>query len=258
MASIKDQAVCIRNQDYSESSQIVTLFGREHGKIRAIAKGSRRTKSKFEGGIELLSIGSVIFTPAHETSSLSTLTEFELTNTFPGLRKNLLGLHCAQYAADMISQFTEDFDPHELLFDAFCHALAAFENAQNPESTLLSFELILLKEVGLAPVFDKCSSCGRPLENNTRLYFSSGMGGMLCRSCEPAVIEKRYIPNTIVSILQHPNICPQYNRKDVLEAHDLLSYHQREITGRQNSIMRFLNQLLKQQIVSKTQHQKSQ
>jgi DNA repair protein RecO (recombination protein O) len=255
VASIKDQAVCIRNQDYSESSQIVTLFGREHGKIRAIAKGSRRTKGKFEGGIELLSVGSVIFVPAHEAGSLSTLSEFECTSAFPGLRKNLLGLHCAQYAADMISQFTEDFDPHELLFDALCNALAAFEQSQNPESVLLPFELTLLKEVGLAPMFDKCSSCGRSLDNNARLYFSSGMGGMLCRSCEPAVIEKRFIPTEILNILQHPDNCPLYNRKDVLEAHELLSYHQCEITGKQTSIMRFLNQLLKQHITAQTKRE---
>ncbi len=251
MASIQDQAVCLRSQEYSESSQIVTLFGREHGKIRAIAKGSRRTKGKFEGGIELLSVGEIIFVPARESSSLSTLSEFAVTRTFPGLRKNLTGLHCAQYAAALVSEFTEDLDPHENLFELLCESLAGFERGEKPESVLLLFEWNLLKETGLSPRVDKCSSCGRALEHGVQLYFSSEVGGMLCRDCEPAVVEKRFVPARILDILQQPQQISQKSRKDVLETHELLSYHQRQVTGKESSIMRFVNQLLKQEIMAK-------
>ena len=250
MVSIKDQAVCIRRQEYSESSQIVTLFGRAQGKIRAIAKGSRRAKGKFEGGIELLSVGDVIFVAARETSSLSTLSEFEVIRTFPGLRKHLPGLHCAQYAVSLVSEFTEDSDPHENLFELICAALSDFERGEKPEAVLLLFEWGLFKEIGLAPRVDRCCGCGGPLEHRGQIYFSSEAGGMICRDCEPARVEKRLVPVRVLELLQQPQQISQKSRKEVLEAHELLSYHQRQITGRESTIMRFVNQLLKKEITA--------
>ena len=58
----KDHAICIRAVDYSETSQIVTLFTKQNGKIGAIAKGSKRPKSSFDGPIELFAYGRIIFT----------------------------------------------------------------------------------------------------------------------------------------------------------------------------------------------------
>ncbi len=112
MTAFKDQAVCIGARNYSETSQIVTLFGRSTGCIRAIAKGSRRRRAKFGGGIDLLTAGDVVVFAARTASSLAILSEFELTEPFTGLRKQMLNLYCAQYAAEMIAEFTEDFDPH--------------------------------------------------------------------------------------------------------------------------------------------------
>ena len=59
--SIKDQVVCLGHRRYSETSQIVTLFGRDSGKIRAIAKGARREKGSFGGGLDVLSSGEAVF-----------------------------------------------------------------------------------------------------------------------------------------------------------------------------------------------------
>ncbi|MCK5114841.1 MAG: DNA repair protein RecO, partial [Phycisphaerae bacterium] len=107
MAAIKDQAICLGTRKYSESSQVVTLFGREHGKIKALAKGSRRPKSRFGGGIEPLTCGSIIFSPASADASLSALIEFDLVESFAGLRNDLLTLHSAQYAGYLLGEFTE-------------------------------------------------------------------------------------------------------------------------------------------------------
>src|SRR5215213_569910 len=81
MALARDRCVCLRKVEYSETSQILLLFGREHGLLRVIAKGAhRRTKagsSKFDGGVDLLDVGDAVFTfdPARD---LNTLTEWGL------------------------------------------------------------------------------------------------------------------------------------------------------------------------------------
>ena len=72
----KDAAICIRAVDYSETSQIVTFFTRAAGKINAIAKGSKRPRSAFDGPIEMFSHGKIVFADSTR-ERLATLTEFE-------------------------------------------------------------------------------------------------------------------------------------------------------------------------------------
>ena len=75
MATIRDQAVCVRQWDFSETSQTVSLFCREQGMIRGLAKGSRRERSSFSGGFDLFTRGEIvaIVKPGRD---LATLTEW--------------------------------------------------------------------------------------------------------------------------------------------------------------------------------------
>lgn len=246
MSAIKDQAVCLRRKEYSETSQLVTLFARASGKIRAIAKGSRRSKGRFGGGIELLSVGQIVWIPSKGDSSLATLSEFDLLESFRGLRRRLPNLYCAQYAADLTAEFNEDLDPHETLYDALYQALTDLEKARAPVQILVCFEIALLREAGLAPQWHHCCLCTRKIPTNQRLYFSSSQGGMLCRECEPHVSEKRFVDPEVIKILQNTHTLESADLQVVTEAHDILSYHQRELLGKQTHVMKFVNPLLRQ------------
>ncbi len=112
----KDRAVCLRAIDYSETSQIVTLFGRLSGKIRAIAKGSKRAKSAFDGPIEALSFGDIVFSGARK-EGLATLTEFQQQPVPGRLRGHLFTLNSALFAAELLDRLTDEYDPHPDLFD---------------------------------------------------------------------------------------------------------------------------------------------
>ena len=76
MMKTKDLAICLRAVNYSETSQVVTLLARDTGKIAAMAKGSRRPKSAFDGAIEPFSYGQVMFAASEAHDKLATLTEF--------------------------------------------------------------------------------------------------------------------------------------------------------------------------------------
>src|SRR6185437_12480053 len=115
MPMVADQCLCLRKVEYSETSQILSLFSREHGVFRAIAKGAhRRTKagaSKFDGGIDLLDLGQAVFT--HDTArDLATLTEWHLMDGHLALRSRLRAVYLAQYAAELVSSMLEEHDPH--------------------------------------------------------------------------------------------------------------------------------------------------
>lgn len=241
----QDIAICLRRRDYSESSQIVTLFARELGKLRAIAKGARRPRSPFAGGVDPLTAGHIGFALPRGDSTLATLTRFELVHPFAGLRRSLLGLHCAQYAAELLDAFTEEQDPHPALYDAFHYALDAWQEDPRPEAILLAFELALFREIGLAPDFRHCGACRRPLAPDRRLYFSSSLPGMLCPNCEPAVAEKRFLEPAALACLQRPETIAQADPRAVLDAHELLGYHQRELLHRPPRTMEFVNKLLR-------------
>ncbi len=244
MTEHKDQAVCIRKINYSESSQILTLFGRLHGKIRAIAKGARKPRSKFSGGFDLLTAGAVRFLPTRGENSLCILVEFVLQEGFAPLRKNLLALHAALYAADLLTECTEDLDPHPDLFDAFFLALRTLPAAPHPLAVLLPFEITLLDEIGLGPDWKRCAACGKSLPSRKKLYFSSRTPGMICPDCEPAVIEKRFLSPAALALLQNPGSLASAAVPLLLEVHTLLAWHQRELLGKQTPAMTFFDKLL--------------
>ena len=252
MTAEKDIAVCLGSRKYSETSQIVSFFGRRHGKIQAIAKGSRRQRGRFGGGIEVLATGEILFIPPRNENTLATLTDFDLQNSFLHLRENLLALHTAQYMAYLLNEFTEVYDPHETLFDAFINTLSELKPLGPMVHLLVRFENILLKEIGLCPLWRKCSSCAREMSPNEPLYFSSSLGGMLCRDCEPTVIEKRRLSPPAWHILRQPENKTHPNTA-YMAAHTLLGYHFTELAGKRPAILNFLNHLLKETYQKETE-----
>jgi len=149
----KDTAICIRTVDYSETSQIATFFTRANGKLTAIAKGSRRAKSAFDGPVEIFSLGRIVFTTGRE-GKLATLTEFQQQPTFSHLRTNLFALNCSLFTAELVNALTNDYDPHPELFDGFVQFLQNTQHAKDQSEQmklLILFQLTLLKEVGLRP-----------------------------------------------------------------------------------------------------------
>src|ERR1700744_6294628 len=127
MALAADRCICLRKFEYSETSQILTLFSRSHGLIRAIAKGAhRKTKvgaSKFGGGIDLLDTGQAVFTNAPE-KELAILTEWQLLDGHLELRRNLRQVYLGLFSAELVSMLIEEHDPHPELFDRLEQVLA--------------------------------------------------------------------------------------------------------------------------------------
>ena len=189
---VKDIAICLARRDYSETSQITTLFTREHGKVRGLAKGSRRRKSKFSQGFELLSQGQIVFSPPRSGSGLITLTEWMPQNSHQQLRRSLKSLHRAYYLAELMDLFTEELDPHPRLYDLFCSALTNL-SADTAGLDCLTFQFNLLQEVGLAPELSRCARCSTPDRQASAKAFSYTQGGTLCPDCAQTATEKTRI-----------------------------------------------------------------
>jgi DNA repair protein RecO (recombination protein O) len=202
MSLVRDRCICLRKTEYSETSQIVVLFGRDAGIVRVIAKGAhRRTKagsSKFDGGVDLLDIGDAVFTHASH-QQLGTLTEWSLREGHLSLRSNLRAMYLGLYAAELIAAFLEEHDPHREIFDRLESTLLDLPTTRT-EETFLSFELDLLRDAGYPPQWSQCASCGNPLTD--RAYFSPATGGVVCRNCEPAIPDRHEIDLRLVRLVE--------------------------------------------------------
>lgn len=179
MPTITDSAICIRRWDYSETSQTVSLFAREHGILRGIAKGAKRSKSKFSGGIDLLTYGQIIAIVKPHTD-LATITEWHLVEIFRALRERLAANRAGLYMADLVHHMLREHDPHPQLFDKFSRSLTALADAQQIAMTLLKFQWSILCETGYRPHLDQDAKTGRPLEEGvSTLAFSAASGGVV-------------------------------------------------------------------------------
>ena len=182
MASEKAIAIVLRTVDFSESSSVMTLFTREFGKIRALAKGARRPKGPFESALDLLAICRVVFL-RKSSDALDLLTEAKLERRFRPAGGELSNLYAAYYVAELLSELTDDDDPHVELFDAAEQALAALASSRDVAAIVLRFELTALRVLGHLPSLDTCVECGAAVESDGRVPFGQLAGGVLCKSC---------------------------------------------------------------------------
>jgi len=199
MNSQTDHAIVLRLTEYSETSQITTLFSERHGQLRLIAKGARRsTRKRFAAGLDLLESGEVSFLPPRGDAQLGTLTEWVQRDTFAGLRREGLRLYGALYAAELVAALTEEADPHPELYRYFADTLRALCDADRPAACLPTFQADLLQTVGYAPNLTECVSCRGAITSGAPLHFSAGAGGLLCRDCELRYVEKRRISSRLL------------------------------------------------------------
>lgn len=243
----KDKAICISTVDYSETSQIVVFFTRDHGKISAIAKGSKRQKSVFGGPIEIFSYGQIVFTDS-DRDKLATLTEIEYDKSNiagAGLYKNIFVLNCCFLASELLAKFTDDYDPHPELFDSFLFFLQnAKEQQNNPQmlSILIYFQLTLLKEAGLQPVLSHCANCKTSYESrvtSSEYYFSSIANGLVCRDCEMNFPDKIKLSKQASNCLTSLKLIAQANEHTLMEIEKVFIIHFTNILGRQLKMAKY-------------------
>jgi DNA repair protein RecO (recombination protein O) len=193
MAAEKAEALVLRTTDWSDTSRIATLWTREFGKVRALAKGGRRLKSAFENALDLLTHCSIVFL-RKSSGSLDLLTEARVVQRFGRLHRDLSALHAAYYVAELLSDWTEDYDPHPALFDEALATLRDVGLADEPTVAtglrVMRFEAVMLRELGYSPSLDACAACGEEL-SGPATAFSASAGGVLCPRCTPRVRERR-------------------------------------------------------------------
>jgi DNA repair protein RecO (recombination protein O) len=175
----KTQAIVLRQRKLGEADKIVTLYCSHNGKIDAVAKGVRRTKSRLAGHLEPLTLGSYLLAEGRE---LDIITQAETIDAFPALRGDLERLSRGLYCAELVDRMTSERSEGAPIFRRLQTVLAVLSTATNIDLAVRHFEMALLEELGYRPLLESCAVCSRRLEPVTN-YWSPAEGGVVCPGC---------------------------------------------------------------------------
>jgi DNA repair protein RecO (recombination protein O) len=179
--SLKSEAIVLRSIRYGEADRILHLYTPHLGRISAIAKGSRKPRSRFGGRLEPFFRLNLVL---HEgRSDLLTVTAAETVDGYGALRGSGPAIDAAARACDAVSRLFDHGDPNPAVYNLLCHALALLDAdpARATRANQLAFRLKLLVAAGLTPQLGACASCG---EQEHLTGFSGAAGGVVCAACE--------------------------------------------------------------------------
>ncbi len=181
--SIKTEAIVLRSLRYGEADRILHLYTPGSGRVGAIAKGVRRTRSRFGGRLEpFFRVRLVLYEGRGE---LLTVTSAETVDPHPRLREHAAGLDSAARACDAVGRIFETSEPHAAVYNLLCNQLALLDAdpGQATHANALAFRMKLLIAAGLTPQLAACASCGA---GEHLVGFSAAAGGVVCSACEAA------------------------------------------------------------------------
>lgn len=181
----RTEAIVLNSFDYGESDRILTFYTIEHGKIKGIAKGARRSKKRFVNNLEPLSHIKLIFFHT-EKSELVRVEDSTLLDGFASLRTDIERLSQACYLIELVAEMTREGQALSSVFDLLLAFLEMLSSGAGQEPLLRFFEIRLLSILGYQPYLNGCVSCkgvfGDTADGGFR-KFSSEKGGALCTKC---------------------------------------------------------------------------
>jgi DNA repair protein RecO (recombination protein O) len=202
----RDSGVVLRTIRLGEADRIVTLITEQHGKVRAVVKGVRKTKSRFGSRLEPTSHVALLLYQGRE---LDVVTQAETIDHFRAVREDLDRLAKAQSMLEAVDQIVQERESSPRLYQMLVGALRALAADDAPLLVPAFFWKVLSLE-GMQPMLDECANCGSAVD---LVAFDLGEGGVLCRSCRQGVaisadalgLIRRILGGDLAAVLREPS-----------------------------------------------------
>jgi DNA repair protein RecO (recombination protein O) len=203
----RDQGVVLRTYRLGEADRIVVLVTQGHGKVRAVVKGVRRTKSRF--GSRLEPISHVALLMYQGRGELEVVNQAETLDHFRAVREDLDRLSKATSMLEVVDQVAQEREPAPALYRMLVGALRQLAARDSPLIVPAFFWKLLALE-GLSPVLDRCATCGA---TEDLVAFDVDEGGVLCRSDRQGVpismeaieLIRRILGGGLAGVLDEPS-----------------------------------------------------
>ncbi len=194
MAVYRSKGIVLRSIRYGEADRILDLYTRDAGLVSAIAKGIRRTRSRFGARLEPLSCVDFV---AYHGRTLDTVTQAEVLRSFRGIREDLARFEAAASMVGSVRALSGGDEADRRVFNLLYNALDALEVRDSDFGAIqAAFGLKLSILAGYAPQLDACLSCEADLDEDTEThyYFAPNLGGVLCSECRLATGDSFVLP----------------------------------------------------------------
>lgn len=175
-------AINLSNYAIGESDKVLVMFSKEHGLLKAVAKGARSTKAKMAGKSEALCVNKLLI---NKGKTLDTISQAESIETFPKLRTDLKRLTTGFYLAELTQAFAEGLESECGEYFEFLNKALKLLEDKDTDATLLRLqvEMCLLNILGLKPELTVCVNCRQLITEYSIEAFLSQLGGVGCKSC---------------------------------------------------------------------------
>lgn len=239
----KIEGIIISEQAYGETSKIINVLTPDKGIIGMMAKGARKLKSDLANVSSKLNYG--YFDVYYKENKLSTLVSVDVVNSFKNVRKDIEKISYVSFLLDLSGQVMKH-NPHKLVFTNLLAALKKIDEGFDPLVITNIIELKFLDLLGVMPILDCCSGCGK---TSNIVTLSNIKGGYVCGDCvtsEKIVSEKTiklirmfyYVDIDKISKLEISNLCKN-------EINEFLDDYYEQYTGLYLKTKKFLKDLSK-------------
>lgn len=182
MTLVRDSGVVLHTYRLGEADRIVVLLTKDHGKVRAVVKGVRKTASRWGARLEPLSHVALLVWQGR--SDLAVVNQAEVIDNFRAVREDLDRVARGLSMLEVAEQVAQEGHPDPGLYTMLVGALGALaDDRYDPVLVAPAFFLKTLAHEGSEPVLDACASCGEPASDADLVAFDLTQGGALCRAC---------------------------------------------------------------------------
>jgi DNA repair protein RecO (recombination protein O) len=188
----------LRRRDFGEADRLLTMLTDRYGKIRVIAKGTRRTRSRLGGHLEPYARTNVLVARGR---NLDIVTQAQVVASMPRLRSNESSIAYAAHWAELADLLMVEQQENRAAYLALVRALTSLEHGRDQQLTSRIYELELLTAAGFRPELFYCTSCGAPIEPGAN-GISLEAGGVVCPRCHAAEPRSVDISNSALRVLR--------------------------------------------------------
>lgn len=183
MNNFVTDAINLKSYNLSESDKIIVMYSKERGLIKGVAKGCKKPKSKLGARMDSLVANKLMFAKG---KNLDTICEAQALNTFKNSRQCMDKLFYSMYVSEIITHFGVEDDPcSKEIYELFYKTLEKISNSKDKKEVLIGvikFQLKIMEISGFGVELDSCLCCREQILEED-MYFSSKMGGVICKEC---------------------------------------------------------------------------
>ena len=193
------EAVVLRHMDWGEADRLIWCYSLELGKLRAVAKGVRKPRSRKAGHLEPFTRANLLLAQGRD---IPLITQADTVEAYLPLRDDLRQATYASYVVELLDRFTYEEGENRALYRLLTDTLRRLCGPDDLDLALRYYEIRLLDLAGFRPQLFNCAGCGAEIQPQDQ-YFSAEQGGVLCPSCGLQASGSRPISMTALKYLRH-------------------------------------------------------